>query len=379
MAPPTTQDLMDRLEAMTLTLNDVKDKVDTCNSNINQCSEKCDSVIPRVVALEKDIAVMKREVTTLKESNIRLEGYLRRDNLLFGGILETVPENCEEKLRNFIETTLNVPCDDIKFVRVHRLGKKQAGKCRPIIARFHFFGDRQRVFGERHSVRNSTCWIAEDFPWEVQQRRRVLKPILRQAITKLGPDSAYLSGDRLVIRGVTYTVDNLSNLPPDLQLANISTPHIEGNIVAFYNEFSPFSNFHRANFTVEGRNYVHVEQFFTAKKAEINGNVELHEQIMNEESPYKCKALARQLQNSVEWKREQEQVMIVGCTAKFEQNRQLMDFLLKTENKTLIEARADDKYWGAGLNHTDPKLKGDKLPGKNKLGKILMKIRLDNQ
>ena len=68
--------------------------------------------------------------------------------------------------------------------------------------------------------------------------------------------------------------------------------------------------------------------------------------------------------------------MKTGCLAKFQQNPSLRQFLLsKTQNKTIVEARSDDKFWGAGLKHDSPQITGDKWPGKNKLGKILMLVR----
>ena len=67
--------------------------------------------------------------------------------------------------------------------------------------------------------------------------------------------------------------------------------------------------------------------------------------------------------------------MLAGCTAKFEQNPSLMKFLKDTGDKLLIEARKDDKFWGAGLDIKSEGLLSETLPGKNMLGKILMQIR----
>ena len=103
------------------------------------------------------------------------------------------------------------------------------------------------------------------------------------------------------------------------------------------------------------------------KKAEVNQINEILAEILQEKSPYKCKTIARQLPNTMEWKRTQEDVMLKGCTAKFEQNANLQEFLLKTDNRTIVEARLDDKFLGAGLRNG--------LEKKQILGKILMSIR----
>jgi len=177
------------------------------------------------------------------------------------GVAEARAENCEEKVKSIIAETLELSVDDIRFVRVHRLGKYQEGKTRPIIARFHYFGDRLNVWRERGKLRNSDYWMAEDFPFEIQNRRRMLKLILSRANELNGNDYGYLVSDKLVLDGKTYTVNNLQTLPEELQLKNVCTPAVSDNLVAFYNEHSPLSNFHRAPFVLENTQYFHVEQY----------------------------------------------------------------------------------------------------------------------
>ena len=71
---------------------------------------------------------VKKEIELVKEKNVRLESYLKRDNLLFGGISESEPEICEDKVKFLIRNSLKLPCDDMKIIRVYRVGKKQPGK-----------------------------------------------------------------------------------------------------------------------------------------------------------------------------------------------------------------------------------------------------------
>jgi len=53
--------------------------------------------------------------------------------------------------------------------------------------------------------------------------------------------------------------------------------------------------------------------------------------------------------------------------AKFTQNNDIMKVLLGTNEMELIEHTKKDSYWGDGGNGS----------GKNKLGKILMKVRYE--
>ena len=256
------QDSLDELKEQVATCNE---NIDTCNRNITNCNSVVENALPRIEALEKDMRNVKKEIEFVKEKNVRLESYLKRDNLLFGGLSESEPEICEDKVKFLIRTSLNLPCDDIKFIRVYRVGKKQPGKTRPILASFHFFGDRLKVWQACGQLKDTLYWLAEDFPEEIQKRRRALKPILRKAIETLGKERAFLISDRLTIDGRQYTVKNLSTLPQNLQPQNVATPVI-GDLVAFGNEYSPLSNFHEAHFEIDGTKYHHVEQYFTSKK-----------------------------------------------------------------------------------------------------------------
>ena len=364
----TLDDVWNKLELMDGTLKDVKDSIQTNTNTINE-------VLPKVNKLEKDCLKMKNELKTLKEKYIRLDCYTRRDNLIFGGIAETYPEDCQEKIRFVISNQLELNSQDYKFVKVYRIGKKQQGVTRPILASFHFFGDRQEVWQRRSKMKDSVYWMSEDFPEEIQERRKILKPILKHGIQTNYPEKIYLVGDRLIIGENSYTIDTLSRLPENLQPGVIATPKIGENLLAFFNKMSPLSNFHPGKFTLEGVEYQHVEQYFCAKKAEVAKEEKIKLEIMSTECPVRCKQLAKPLRNSHEWKRQQDGIMKTGCQAKFEQNQYLRNFLLNTGGKQLVEARADDSYWGAGVNATDPKLVAEKYPGKNKLGKILVEVR----
>ena len=68
--------------------------------------------------------------------------------------------------------------------------------------------------------------------------------------------------------------------------------------------------------------------------------------------------------------------MQVAVSAKFEQNRELAEFLKGTGSSTLVEANPYDNYWAVGLSLTDVDLwDSSKWKGANKLGKILQDLR----
>lgn len=366
------QTILNRLESMNETLLQVQ-------KDVKKCTECQTSTLPRLNALETDMKNVKSEVNSLKEKNLQLESYIRRDNLIFGGISESEPEDCENKVKFVLTTVLQMNASEIKFQRVHRIGKKVPGKSRPIIARFLWFPDRQNVWRKRGELKEKMYWISEDYPTEIRERRNILRPILKKAIDLKTFPTIYMVGDRLYANNQVFTVDTLDRLPAELRPETIATPVIDEDYVAFFNRNSPLSNFYPAKFMLENKEFQHVEQYFQFKKAEMCGKPQVANSILLETCPLKCKLLGKQAQANPEWRQKQEDVMLEGCNAKFQQNLRLMDFLNGTGERTIVEARTDDKFWGAGIAAKDTKLVNPtSWPGKNKLGYILMKIR-DNE
>ena len=71
---------------------------------------------------------------------------------------------------------------DIKIDRAHRLGAPKHGKVRPNVAKFNFFQDKELIKRKASKkLQNSRFSVGDQFPKEVQQRRRLLVPVMKQA------------------------------------------------------------------------------------------------------------------------------------------------------------------------------------------------------
>ena len=316
----------------------------------------------------------KKEISEFKERQIKLECHDRRNNLLFGNILESTPENCEEKVRYFIKNTLGLDCESVKFEIIHRLGvNANKGRSRPIVAQFCYFKGRQLVWKQRDKLTKSKSWIAEDFADEVDERRKILKPVLRKAIEL--KKSAFLRVDKIVIEKKTYTVDNLSTLPQELNPAKLATVSVNDDLTVLSCASSPLSNSQHSAFELNGQMFFHNEQYFQYNKARVNDDLDTSRKVLAEKVPAKCKQLGDKVKviNSDKWEAESLQIMYKGCKAKFEQNRNLRQFLMSTGTTNLVEGR-NDPFWGAGKWISDLE-KDPKFQGSNHLGKILMDIR----
>ena len=312
-----------------------------------------------------------------------MEAQSRRDNLLLDGVPETENESfetCRNKIVKILEENMQIQnARDIKFVRCHRLGPKRdfSKKPRTLIFKFHYFQDREQVWSSKTKLKNSDYWLSEDFPAEIKKRRSVLYPVLKKAWQL--HLKASLSVDKLIISGRTYTVDNLSSLPQELDPAHIATRKV-GNITCFFSSSSPLSNFHNTTIKdADGKKFHTSEQFYQYHKAIHFNDEESAYKILLADTPLECYKLGRTIKNFNKdvWHNGQaKQVMHKAVSAKFQQNQKLCDFLLQTNDSKLVEANPRDRDWGVGLSVHSKDIGNETMwRGTNWLGEILMKVR----
>ena len=92
---------------------------------------------------------------------------------------------------------------DVKIDRVHRLGAPKHGKVRPVVAKFNFFQDKELIIRKAsEKLQNSRFSAGDQFPKEVQQRRRLLVPVMKQA--QKNGHLAILAFDKLYVDEKLY-------------------------------------------------------------------------------------------------------------------------------------------------------------------------------
>ena len=139
-----------------------------------------------------------------------------------------------------------------------------------------------------------------------------------------------------------------------------------------------FSQWYPANFIVSVKDYCYAEQYMMACKAELFHDYETLSKILAASDPRTIKKLGREVRNFDPqiWNENKFNIVVQGNVAKFSQNPELLDFILSTGNKILVEASPYDNIWGIGLKDTSPDvLDPRKWKGQNLLGFALMKVR----
>ena len=125
-------------------------------------------------------------------------------------------------------------------------------------------------------------------------------------------------------------------------------------------------------------NYCCMEQFMMEQKAELFGDEEIRQQILENNLPDRIKSLGRKVRgfDQALWDKAKYSIVLNGNWCKFSQNRRLRDFLLSTGDSVLAEASPYDAIWGIQLSADSPDAQNPfKWNGQNLLGFALMEVR----
>ena len=144
--------------------------------------------------------------------------------------------------------------DRIQMVRCHYLNNNKQ-----IIARFHSFANRERVWKKsfyRKTTENKQLYVSEDFPAAITAERKQLHPILKAA--KVIPEyhrKVTIINNKLKPKDRLYTVNTLNNLPTNV--------YVFGGITS---RLCKHSNLFVRKFVYEHISYNTVEQAYQHKK-----------------------------------------------------------------------------------------------------------------
>ena len=134
----------------------------------------------------------------------------------------------------------------------------------------------------------------------------------------------------------------------------------------FEGEYAFLSNFYFSPMIIDNVVYTTNEHFFQAMKSL---NPKERQAIALAPTPGNAKRLGKKVSLRKDWEDIKEEVMLIGLRHKFS-NPELRKKLLATGNEELIEGTTwHDNYWGI----CNCEACGGQ--GKNRLGKLLMRVR----
>ena len=193
-------DVMDnklgQLNSIQTSLNKVTAEVSTMNTKVvsmekqlgdleasrNFDSKTLDSIQGKQKEIDKMLKTMEKMETEQKEKLLDLQSREMRDNLIFYGFEEEKDEtdkDCVDKVLKLVGEQLKIPhAKHIPIHRAHRMGRYQRTKTRPIVAKFAFYPNREDIRKAAKNLEGTQYSIGQQFPKEIQERRRQLVPLL---------------------------------------------------------------------------------------------------------------------------------------------------------------------------------------------------------
>ena len=158
----------------------------------------------------------------------------------------------------------------------------------------------------------------------------------------------------------------------------------EGNKVHlfFFGKGTFLSNFAPSTFTYDGNIFTSAEQAFEFTKAKFLNDDDAAEKVLNLSNTTDMATTGmivlknKNEQKLEEWYHIQQDVMYSILKAKFSQNKDLLEQLLRTKPMELVEANPYDRFFGIGLSMNNPKVDcRHQWQGKNRMGKLLEELR----
>ena len=380
--------------------NTVKESFKSMNDTINNTivnNPVIQSNIGNISVLKEENSRLNREIQYLSAEQAKLKVQLTKletrnleNMLIIRGIREEPRENeemCCEKIYRELANTISGSDPEERFTtaktltirKCRRLGKFKRDRIRPISVEFVHKEDRTYIL-ENRSYLNEGIYADKEYPVEVERIRRSLLPILRAA-KKMDKykDQSRMNYDKVVIQGKDYSLNNLHELPEDLNAFKVSSKSTE-DTVGFFGEINPLSNFHPAKFIVDGQEFISSEQYIQATKAHYFNDLESYQKIMGCKTSFDCKQMAWSIKDvdGKKWDAVARPLCEKGIREKFLQNPHLMKTLIeKTSNKTIVEC-ANDRLWGNGKPLSDEScLNKDVWITQGILGQILEMVRAE--
>ena len=217
---------LDKIEqtvnSISLKVTTLETKVNSMDTRVNEVEDSCTFISKENDDRKKELEKAKSEVKTLKSNCksletknskletkvVDLESRSMRDNLLFYGIAEGGEhENCERLIKQVCVEQLQMPeAKDMLIDRAHRMGAVKKDKPRPIVAKFHYYAQKEAVksksYERAENLKQANKGIGTQWPQQVREARKVLYPVMQQA--KRDGKEVKLVRDKLYIDGTLY-------------------------------------------------------------------------------------------------------------------------------------------------------------------------------
>ncbi|XP_053374336.1 DNA ligase 1-like [Mercenaria mercenaria] len=212
-----------QINSMDSSIKGNQKKVEEMEASVKFTDIICENINKNNESTQQDIEYLTKELHELKSeiSNMNKKQYDQNEkildiqtrsmshNLIFMGIEEPAlqegeHETTEQTLTDFLDEHMGIK-RYFDFHAVHRIGDKRQDQenPRPIIANFVNKKDKERVKYSGNVLKGKKFSVVEQFPKEIEDRRKKLYPVMRKA-KEDKQNKVRLVKDRLYINNVQY-------------------------------------------------------------------------------------------------------------------------------------------------------------------------------
>ena len=347
-------------------VNELKFEKTRLNNRIQEV-EECNNILEdRVRKLEDKLMESNLILHGVKESKWELDS--TRNELVIQAISSTVIADNDQKKMEITRKIL--------ITSTACLGRYNSMQSRPIRVSFASKQDAKLLL-ERKKKLKQGIYINREYSDEDEKERKLLHPILKATRKYMHyRGKCKMEGTKLIIKGKTYTKNNLNNLPEDISAASISSKRSD-HAMGFFGELNPLSNFHPCTFMYNSITYHSSEQLIQYQKAKLFRDNEAANKILMAKTALDCKLISKDIKNYDHecWKTEAKARCEEGIKAKYMQNIEIRSYLLNTGTLKIVES-CNDKFWGTGVPlYEENCLNPSNWTSQGLLGEILENIR----
>jgi hypothetical protein len=229
-----------RVNEVESTVSFLSNEYDMQAKDIKCSQDKINNLDQARKSLDKTVNMIQEQQAEIRAKTLDNEFRSMRENLIFYGIPET-PETtqpkqptstsglsqdepsiqtkssenqtCEELVKGFITTKLDIDSEHMLFDRAHRLGNPKTAKLpRPIIVKFHYFKEREIVreasFQKKEKLKEIKCGVSAQIPKEWREARQKLSTVYQAEKSK--GNKVKFVGENLYVNGVIYKSSHIS-------------------------------------------------------------------------------------------------------------------------------------------------------------------------
>ena len=201
-------DLETKVNSMDIKVNDVEDSCKFISSENDDRKKELEKTKTELKSLKSNCKTLEDKNSKLETKVVDLESRSMRENLLFYGIPEGGPqENCEILIKELCVNHLEMPeAQSMLIDRAHRIGPSKPNKTRPIVVKFHYFGEREAVrtrsYDKTESLKQAKVGVGVQWPQQVRETRKSLYPVMQKEKQK--GKNVKMVRDKLYINGTEY-------------------------------------------------------------------------------------------------------------------------------------------------------------------------------